>query len=298
MMDIVYRRNTILSLEKMWIMAKKKKVSVIYVLLMGICAVTFLVSSGLLIKKMMENKKQDEAFEEISSMFIEEESSISQPLETQTAEEDSVEMTALQWMRWWEETAKERYPVYQSLKAENDDFAGWVKIEGTRIDYPVMYTPGRPEYYLHLDFYKRRSSYGTPFLDDACRLEESRTNLLLYGHHMKNGSMFADLQNYTKQEYFSEHPYVQFDLIDQAGSYEIAAVVRVNASSDQTPWRELLFSKDEEEFDQAWKQFCRQRYYDTGVELTAEDELLALVTCEYTQKDGRLMVIARRIREE
>lgn len=275
-------------------MAKKKKTSIIYLLLMAVCSVTFLTSSGLLLRKMIENKKQDEAFEEISALFAEQEESISQE-EISGASDEPGEPAARQWKRWWEETAKERYAVYQSLQKENADFAGWVRIEGTRIDYPVMYTPGRPEYYLHLDFQKRKSSYGTPFLDDRCSLEEPGTNLLVYGHHMKNGSMFADLQNYTEKAYFEEHPYIQFDLVDQAGSYEIAAVVKVNAASDQTPWQELLFSKDKEKFEQAWQVFCSQRFYDTGVELAPEDELLALVTCEYTQKDGRLMIIARKI---
>lgn len=275
-------------------MAKKKKTSVIYILLMCICVVTFLTSTGLLVKKMIENKKQDAAFDEISSLFVENSESSQPPVPEQTAD-GTEESAAQKWKRWWEEAAEERYAVYRSLQAENPDFAGWVRIEGTRIDYPVMYTPGRPEYYLRLDFQKRRSSYGTPFLDDSCRLEEPKTNLLLYGHHMRNGSMFADLQNYTKQEYFKEHPYVQFDLVDQAGSYEIAAVVKVDASSDRTPWQQLLFPEKEGDFEQAWQVFCEQRFYDTGVELTAEDELLALVTCEYTQKDGRLMVIARKI---
>lgn len=273
---------------------KKKGAGVLYMLLMGICVAVFLTSSGMLIKKLAENKKQDEAFDEISSLFEEREDG-GRPEEMIEASEILDEPAAQQWKRWWEETAGDRYKVYQSLQQENPDFVGWVKIEGTRIDYPVMYTPDRPEYYLHLDFQKRRSSYGTPFLDDRCRLEEPKTNLMVYGHHMKNGSMFADLQNYTKQEYFTAHPYVQFDLADQSETYEIAAVVKVNASSNQTPWQELLFPKNEEEFDQAWKTFGRQRFYNTGVELTAEDELLALITCEYTQKDGRLMVIAKKV---
>lgn len=269
--------------------------------MMAVCAAVFFISGGLLAKQLLENRRHDEAFEEISSLFGDTEGSSVNLPETELAGEVRVivaseESEAQQWKLWWEETAKERYDIYQTLKQENEDFAGWIRIEGTRIDYPVMYTPGRPEYYLHLDFQKRPSSYGTPFLDNNCRLEEPKTNLLLYGHHMKNGSMFADLQNYTEQEFFAEHPYVQFDLVDQAGSYEIAAVVRVDASSDRTPWQKLLFPGTEEEFNLAWQTFCRQRFYDTGVELTAEDELLALVTCEYTQRDGRLMVVAKRIR--
>ncbi len=83
--------------------------------------------------------------------------------------------------------------------------------------------------------------------------------------------------------------------MDVAGSYEIAAVIKVDASGDQSIWYELLFPQEEGGFQQAWGRVKQKRFYDTGVELGEGDELLALVTCEYTLKDGRLMVIAKRI---
>lgn len=112
---------------------------------------------------------------------------------------------------------------------------------------------------------------------------------------MKNGSMFASLQNYTEKEYFLEHPYVQFDTTCQAGSYEVAAVIKLSASGDQTMWQKLLFPQEEGDFEEAWERIQSQWFYDTGVSLEKGDELLALVTCEYTLKDGRILLIAKRI---
>lgn len=173
---------------------------------------------------------------------------------------------------------------------------GWIRIEGTKIDYPVMQTPASPDFYLHMDFHKKRSSYGTPYMDENCRYQDPRTSLLIYGHHMKNGSMFAALEGYTDAAFYREHPYVQFDTMEEAGSYEVAAAIRIDAAGDQTIWQDLLFPKEDGDFAGAWERVCSQRFFDTGVELTEEDELLALVTCEYTLADGRIMVIAKRIR--
>lgn len=256
---------------------QKKKRHVLYNLLLAVCVVTFGVSGSLLLRDLISNRKQDAAFEEIREKLQSPAETGEMPRESDSGEEEA------------------RFAAYRALHDENSDMAGWIRIEGTPVDYPVMFTPDRPEYYLHRDFHKEKSSYGTPFLAENCRLESPRSSLLVYGHHMKNGSMFAALQNYTGKEYWSQHPQVQFDTLDETGSYEIAAVVKLQASGNAVPWQDLLFPEDEAEFDEAWKVFRKHMFYETGVELTAEDELLALVTCEYTLKDGRLMVIAKRI---
>ena len=83
--------------------------------------------------------------------------------------------------------------------------------------------------------------------------------------------------------------------MDEAGSYEVAAVLKLSASGDQTIWQNLLFPQEEGDFEQAWERVKAQSFYDTGIELTKEDELLALVTCEYTLKNGRILLVAKRI---
>ncbi|MCI9184417.1 MAG: class B sortase [Lachnospiraceae bacterium] len=280
-------------------------------LLMGVFACMFVVSGFMLIRDYVQTSRQQETFDQLNGRFLQ----APEPVETVAAggapkekEETGGGAAAAdtplplkgrippqQWKGWWDEAARQRFAVYRSMKEENPDMVGWIRIEGTNIDYPVMHTPDQADFYLHHDFYKKSSSYGTPYLLESCRYEEPRTSLLISGHHMKNGSMFAAIQNYTEEAYFQEHPYIQFDTMDVAGSYEIAAVIKVDASGDQSIWYELLFPQEEGGFQQAWGRVKQKRFYDTGVELGEGDELLALVTCEYTLKDGRLMVIAKRI---
>ena len=266
-----------------------------------VCVAVFLVSGFMLIRDYIQTSRQQETFDQLSSRFALEakEAAAGQDPEGQNGEEGQQEqkqrMSPQEWSRQWERLAQERFEVYRSMKAENPDMVGWIRIQGTAIDYPVMQTPDRVDFYLHRDFYKNKSSYGTPYMSEVCRYEEPRTSLMINGHHMRNGSMFAALQNYTEQEYFTEHPYVQFDTMEEAGSYEVAAVIKLSASGDQTIWQQLLFPKEEEDFGKAWERVKNQSFYDTGVELKEEDELLALVTCEYTLKNGRILLIARRI---
>lgn len=281
---------------------KNTKRIVVLRLLMGVCMTVFLVSGFMLAKDLFQTRQQQETFDELGKRFAVN-TEISDESDKSGENQEEVDMSLplkerippQKWKEQWEQLAEERFSVYRSMKAENSDMIGWIRIEGTNIDYPVMQSPDRPDYYLHHDFYKKKSSYGTPYLSEMCRYEDPRTSLLISGHHMKNGSMFASLQNYTEKEYFLEHPYVQFDTTCQAGSYEVAAVIKLSASGDQTMWQKLLFPQEEGDFEEAWERIQSQWFYDTGVSLEKGDELLALVTCEYTLKDGRILLIAKRI---
>ena len=97
--------------------------------------------------------------------------------------------------------AKQILPEYNLLYQENTDLAGWVKIEGTRINYPVMSTPEEPEFYLHRDFYRQESYSGTPFIGQDYQAEN--LILMLFGHHMRNGTMFSDLMKYRASSSFA-----------------------------------------------------------------------------------------------
>lgn len=260
--------------------------------LSSVWAVVFLVSGFLLIRGIWQDRRQQETFDALRGRLAD---GLIWETCTDQGNPDRDISLAQRWKAQWEDGAEERLKIYRSLKMDNPDMAGWVKIEGTRIDYPVMHSPGREDYYLNHDFYGRDSNYGTPFLMEQCRYESPRTSLLISGHHMKNGAMFAQLQDYRDQEFWEEHPFVQFDTAEEAGSYEVAAVIAVSASGDSTVWQSLLFPKGKEEFNSAWEQVKELWFYDTGVELLWGDELLALATCEYTVRDGRLLVIARRI---
>ncbi len=274
--------------------AERKKMDVCGLLMVFLGAV-FLVNGTALVYGLIQGHRQEETYRELRRLFADGISGAEEANADMPCRSEGGGASPQEWKSWWEKEAAGRLPVYRSMAEKNADMVGWVRIEGTAIDYPVCQTPEDPEFYLHRDINRERADCGTPFLDSICRLGPPRSSLLVYGHHMQNGQMFASLCNYMDQGYFLEHPYIQFDTLEEAGSYEIAAIVTLEADGGQVPWLELLFPSCAEEFTDAWQAVEQCRLYDIDVEPKAKDGLLALVTCEYTQKNGRLMVIARKI---
>lgn len=149
----------------------------------------------------------------------------------------------------------------QALIAENADCIGWLSIDGTSISYPVMYTPSEPQKYLRRSFYGKYSQSGVPFLDGRCDLQS--TNLIIYGHNMKNGTMFSDLKKYLNTDFLNSHRAVRLETADGVFLFTVTEVRRTNISD-------------------AW--------YDR---IAVEDgRHLILSTCHGSGKDGRLLIIA------
>lgn len=114
---------------------------------------------------------------------------------------------------------------YRRLKEQNPDLVGWIRIPRTPVDYPVMWTPDEPEKYLRTDFNGNYSLSGLPFASADCNVspmpdDKAYSNTLIYGHHMQDGSMFAVLTEYEKQDFYEEHRTIEFDRIFDDGSYE------------------------------------------------------------------------------
>lgn len=190
-------------------------------------------------------------------------------------------------------------PELQRLYAENGDMIGWLKMEGTKINYPVMQHQVNNEYYLNHDFYHEDSKMGLPFLDDRCSIQDSDI-LLVHGHNMKNGFIFGDLKKYKSESYYRSHPRLQFSTLYERREYEIAAVFlsRVYSKSEKT-FKYYQFEQADtgDGFDSYVENLKAMALYDTGVPLAYGDKLLLLSTCDYSRKDGRLVVVAREIRE-
>lgn len=158
-----------------------------------------------------------------------------------------------------EQSAAERN--IQALIAENADCIGWLSIDGTNISYPVMHTPSNPQKYLRRNFYGRYRQSGVPFLDGRCDLQS--TNLIIYGHNMKNGTMFSDLKKYVDRDFLNAHRTVKFEMVDGIRYFTVTKVLRTDITN-------------------AW--------YDR---IAAEDgRQLILSTCYGSGKDGRLLIIA------
>ena len=192
----------------------------------------------------------------------------------------------------------EKQASYQNLYWENTDMVGWIQIEGTSIDYPVMQTPADPNYYLKHDFEKRHTDYGCPFMQADCDALAPSDNLILYGHNMKDGSMFADLARYRSKDFWQAHKTVRFDTALGGSAYEIFAVIHTTVQADDAdafPFYRFVDAAAPEDFA-AYVSACKARaLYDTGVSAQYGDKLLTLSTCYNITDNGRWLIIAKRI---
>lgn len=192
-----------------------------------------------------------------------------------------------------QESKQEETFQYEKLKNQNEDSIGWITIPDTNIHYPVMYRQGDNDFYLHHNFQKENSIAGTPFLDGNCNPLSENENLILYAHHMKDGSMFAGLMKYEEQTYYEEHKYIQLYIQNQKHTYEIFAVCRISANHEQEIYDMIQLAQTEYT---SYLQTVKERaLYITNTYPTKQEKLLLLSTCEYTKENGRLVVLAKEI---
>lgn len=172
-----------------------------------------------------------------------------------------------------------------------------MKIDNTKIDYPVMQTVDN-EYYLDHNMEQKYDKNGTIFMDKDCDVLKPSTNYILYGHHMKNGQMFGGLDLYKDKAYYDEHPYISFDTIYEKGTYQIMYVFRSKVyKEDEIAFKYYQFidANGEVEFESYMKEMAEMSLYDTGVTAQFGDQLLTLSTCDYQETDGRFVVVAKKI---
>ena len=188
---------------------------------------------------------------------------------------------------------------YQVLYEKNPDFAGWLRIDGTRVDYPVMHTPEQPQYYIYRDFQGKKTASGTPFLDGSCTVDSG--SMIIYGHNMKNGTMFGSLDEYLDRRYWEKHPVVEFHTLKEDRQYEIFSVFRTRLLYENEAgfcYYQYIGELEEDAFDEFVRQACAASRYDTGIVPEYGDQILMLSTCSYHTENGRLVVAARRRRDQ
>lgn len=191
-------------------------------------------------------------------------------------------------------------PQYAILYNMYPDVAGWIRVEGTPIDYPVMQDRTGEDYYLKHNFEGKEDSKGAPFVDADTVLEPLDKNIVIYGHNVNDGSQFGDLDLYLDQKFYEEHPTITFDTIYETGTYQIVAVVKTKVKQgDETGFRYYWFHNYENRGEfQSLLDFVREgSIYETGEHLSYGDSTIMLSTCEYTVDNGRLVIVAKRIGE-
>lgn len=261
---------------------KKKTIGIIAVSVLGAAAI---FCGAMFTHQYLDAKNSKVAFDDLTSLIAE----IDEPLKDTEAEEKSglsaEELAAAE--------AALAHEKYETLFAQNDDFIGWIRIEGTKVNYPVMQTPNKPDFYLKHSFDKSYSDYGVPYIDEACMTGISN-NLVIYGHHMNDGSMFADLCKYTDADFCKEHPTIAFDTLSSLGKYEVIAAFKFNTNRETFKYNEYTLM-DEAQFAEFMENVHARQLYDTGVNAEYGDQLLTLSTCEYTYPNGRFVVVAKKV---
>ena len=168
-------------------------------------------------------------------------------------------------------------PEREELYEQNPDMVGWIQIEGTGIDYPVMQTPADPNYYLKHDFEKHYTDYGCPFMQADCDALAPSDNLIIYGHNMKNGSMFGNLKKFTEdQSTYEKSKYFWILTPEKNYRYEIISAYTTGVNSDTY----TLFKGPGEEYLNYLNTIQGYSEIKTeATELTVKDKIVTLSTC-------------------
>jgi len=260
---------------------KRARAQLVCRVLFLVFAAVFLVSAVLLASRLRREKEEQRAFDQLAQMAAASlNTGTALPAESGVQEED---------------TPARRVDCGQ-LNDMNPDCFGWISIEGTNVDYPVMYQPEKEGYYLTHAFDGSSSLSGVPYIDEACF--PGCGNYLIHGHNMRNGTIFAALLSYKEESFWQEHPTISFDTLDGPGTYEIigAFTSRVYTSADEGVFRYYQYTDltDPDVFEEYVSRVKKSARYDTGVTAEYGDQLITLSTCGYHTQNGRFVVVARK----
>ena len=268
-------------------MKKGIKVLIVFVLAIALAASGFWI-----VHRFIESKEQQESFQDLAESVL-----LDKPkapvktvpnLDMLFPKDDPMAPSE-------DETPKQTDPKVlhdlAALKEKNADCIGWIRVPGTDIDYPLMWTPSDPEHYLHLDFYGNYSDYGVPFLDHRCDLDSG--NIILYGHNMFDGTMFTDLIWYKEKEYADAHKQIILETSDGAREYQVFAVCKANSMVSGC-YQHSNFADDKEKaafLDSIEK----DSVYFTG---PVSDQFITLSTCDISRRNGRVAVLGELVGKE
>ena len=239
---------------------------IVYTIITILLISLVLISSYLIFKEKKQNEKQENTFEDLIEIV-----------------EENIE------------NQEERKIDINKLYEENKDIVGWLKIDNTTINYPIMQNINDPNYYLRRDFYKNYSSYGTPYMAKQCNLNSD--NIVIYGHHMKNNKMFGELEKYKSKDFYNNHKIITFTTLEKEYSYEIFAVFKTTVYTKNTfRYYENINFENKKMYD-GFINICKDKsLYQTGIEIKDKEKLITLSTCEYSNKNSRLVIVARKIK--
>ncbi|MCR4925106.1 MAG: class B sortase [Clostridiales bacterium] len=189
---------------------------------------------------------------------------------------------------------------FAKLYALNQDMVGWLKIEGTSIDFPIVQGADNSEY-LHLNFHRKNTDFGNPFLDYRNTITTLNKNTIIYGHHMRDKTIFAQLETYATIDGFKKSPIIEFDTLFQDYKFKVYAVFITNSElkDDNNYIFNYIYTsfRSPAKFQEFITQIDQRKLYTTGVDINADDKIITLSTCDYTFDDARFVVVGRLVRE-
>ena len=197
-----------------------------------------------------------------------------------------------------EEDAPDILDDYKTLYNNNKSLIGWVKIDDTLIDYPVMQSPSN-DYYLDHNFNQEKDNNGSIFIDSECSIWPRSQNIIMYGHNMKSGKMFGELKKYKQKSFLDQHPYIFFDTLYNKGKYQVMYVFGDNVYDEVEvafKYYQFIDANSVEEWDSAMNDMAEKSMFDTGVTAEYGEDIITLSTCDYEKDAERFVVVAKRVR--
>lgn len=266
-------------------MSRRIKFGVFIALLLAV-----LVTCGVMIGwELLSRQKEKENFEELAKLVTVENPTAS-PAPAGPSTTDKQPTAAKTPSPNSEEEPQGQFRDLSQLFAMNDDFVGWLCIPDTDINYPVMHTPDDPEKYLRRNFHGEYSESGVPFLDFRCSLDSG--NLIIYGHNMMNGTMFAGLRGYVQKDFCDQHPIIEFQTADGCAEYQVFTVVQVKSNDE---WYEFVDAGTAEDFNKVVGNIAGMALFAIDSIPEYGRQLLTLSTCYDSVHNGRLLILAAKI---
>lgn len=180
----------------------------------------------------------------------------------------------------------------KNLKNINPDYRFWIKVEGTNIDFPVVQGEDN-DFYLHHNFNKEKSFSGSIFVDSENNLNED-SNIVVYGHNMRNDTMFAQIKHFKNENFFNANKYVTLYRDGKKSKFEIFSVYQENAKDLESEIKINFSNKDE--YEKYLKgQEEKSLFKREGIDLNSNDRILTLITCGYDFVNARIVVVAKEI---
>lgn len=246
--------------------------------------IIFIISGGLLIKDLLRSKKEIKTNIKLAQIVSISKKEIDN---IKKVNEDKSSIYAESGILY----------QYDKLWQKNNDMIGWIHIDGTNIDYPILYRENDSKYYLRKGFDKKYAYSGSIFITE--KYSEDKNYTVIYGHNMKDGSMFSSLEKYKSKEFVKEHPIIQFDTITQEREYEIIGAFYSKIDEEENTFKYYNYNdlSNINVFNEFISNVKNNSIYDTGVEAIYGDKIIALSTCSYHTKNGRFAVIAKEKRK-